>query len=37
MSADHRTAPADPVKTTRPAKRYPDFRLFAHAVGQWAK
>jgi hypothetical protein len=34
MSADHSTAPVHPSK---PAKPRPDFPLFAHAAGVWAK
>jgi hypothetical protein len=33
----HPTAPAEPVKITRPAKPQPDSPLFAHAAGVWAK
>jgi hypothetical protein len=34
MSADHPTTSAAPGK---PAKPCPDFPLFAHAAGVWAK
>jgi hypothetical protein len=34
MSETHSTAPAQPGK---PAKPYPDFPLYAHAAGYWAK
>src|SRR3954469_14033316 len=34
MPKNHRIAPTDPVK---PAKPSPEFPLFAHAAGVWAK
>src|SRR5579884_177210 len=40
MSEHHPTAPAPTVKAAkpaRPAKRRPDFPLFLHAAGVWAK
>jgi integrase len=37
MSESHSTAPADTGKPARPDKPRPDFPLFAHAAGVWAK
>src|SRR5262245_2687787 len=37
MPDSHSTSSADPGKPTRPSKPSPDFPLFAHAAGVWAK
>jgi integrase len=37
MSDHHSTAPATSGKPTKPSKPHPDFPLFAHAAGVWAK
>ena len=37
MSDSHSTTPAVPGKSTKPSKPYPEFPLFAHAAGVWAK
>src|SRR5262245_6123248 len=37
MSEPHSTATPSPRKTTKPAKPYPDYPLYAHAAGVWAK
>src|SRR5437660_7570175 len=37
MSETHPTAPAEPVKTARPSKPYPEFPLTAHPAGVWCK
>jgi integrase len=37
MSEPHSTAPVPSDKPARPGKPHPDFPLFAHAAGVWAK
>src|SRR5271166_5502883 len=37
MSEPHSTAPAGDGKPAQPSKPTPDFPLFAHAAGVWAK
>jgi integrase len=37
MSEDYPTAPGKPVKSAKPDKPSPDFPLFPHAAGVWAK